>query len=167
MYQRRQAATTWWGWFNWRVLAAAFVTGVALTCASLIFLWGSRQVGPVAAPATAILNVIPAPTSTPIPPTAPAGNAETTTVPPSPVPGVISLNAYVQVSGTSGGGLRLRAEPGLNGSVLLLGSEAEIFIVKDGPRDADGYTWWYLVGPFDETRAGWAVANYLVVVQGP
>jgi len=50
---------------------------------------------------------------------------------------------------------------------LLLGSEAEVFRVQDGPREVDGYTWWYLVGPFDETRRGWAVANYLQIVQNP
>ena len=48
-----------------------------------------------------------------------------------------------------------------------MASEAEIFIVKDGPIEADGYTWWYLLGPFDETRNGWAVSNYLVLAQNP
>jgi hypothetical protein len=73
----------------------------------------------------------------------------------------------VQIIGTGGDGLRLRDQPGLDGKVLLLGSEAEVFRVQDGPREVDGYTWWYLVGPFDETRRGWAVANYLQIVQNP
>jgi hypothetical protein len=33
--------------------------------------------------------------------------------------------------------------------------------VEDGPQEVDDFTWWYLVAPFDETRSGWAVANYL------
>jgi hypothetical protein len=49
----------------------------------------------------------------------------------------------------------------------MLGAEAEVFQVSDGPREIDGYTWWYLVGPYDESRRGWAVANYLSVVQNP
>ncbi len=46
--------------------------------------------------------------------------------------------------------------------MLLLGTEAEVFKVEDGPMEADGYTWWYLVGPFDPDRKGWGVADYLV-----
>jgi hypothetical protein len=80
---------------------------------------------------------------------------------------VIAIGAHVQIQGTGGDGLRLRSEPGLNGEILLLGSESEVFRVADGPVDTDGYTWWHLVGPFDETRQGWAVSNYLVVVQNP
>ena len=47
------------------------------------------------------------------------------------------------------------------------GAEEEIFLVADGPQQVDNYTWWYLVGPFDESRHGWAVANFLRVVQNP
>jgi hypothetical protein len=39
--------------------------------------------------------------------------------------------------------------------------------VEDGPKDVDGFTWWYLVGPYDASRRGWAVSNYLSVVQNP
>jgi hypothetical protein len=155
-------------WLNWRVLVGAIVTGVVLTCLGVAILLGFRGDSSSAAFSTAVLNIIPAPTLTMSPTTAADGGAGATPpIPPSPVPGVISLNAYVQITGTGGTGLRLRSEPGLNGAVKLIGSESEIFIAKDGPRDMDGYTWWYLVGPFDESRAGWAVANYLIVVQGP
>jgi hypothetical protein len=80
---------------------------------------------------------------------------------------VIALGAHVQILGTGGDGLRLRMEPGLGGQVRLLGSEAEVFRVDDGPVELDGYTWWYLVGPFNERRHGWAVSNFLAVVQNP
>ena len=86
---------------------------------------------------------------------------------PTPPPGVIAIGAYVQVTGTGVDGLRLRDEPGLDGQIQLLGSEAEVFLVLDGPREADNYTWWYLVGPYDESRKGWAVENYLSLVQNP
>ena len=45
--------------------------------------------------------------------------------------------------------------------------EFGIFLVKNGPQQADGYTWWYLVAPYDSTRAGWAAANFLAVVPSP
>ena len=86
---------------------------------------------------------------------------------PFPPAGVIATGAYVQITGTGGDGLRLRTEPGLNADVRILGAEAEVFLVQDGPRQVDGYTWWYLVGPYDSTRRGWAVSNYLAVVQNP
>ncbi len=77
------------------------------------------------------------------------------------------MGAYVQITGTAGAGLRFRETPGLQAPVLLLGAEAEVFRVEEGPQEADGYVWWYLVGPYDETRRGWAVANYLETVQAP
>jgi hypothetical protein len=49
----------------------------------------------------------------------------------------------------------------------MLGLEGEVFLVQEGPEEVDGYSWWYLVGPFDETRRGWAVANFMAVVQNP
>jgi hypothetical protein len=115
------------------------------------------------------LNVIPAPTATVPAPTmtVPPQLTPTSLVPPSPPPGVIAVGAYVQISGTGGDGLRLRTEPGLDNEVRILGSESEVFQVEDGPKDIDGYTWWYLVGPYDSSRRGWAVSNYLSVVQSP
>ena len=80
---------------------------------------------------------------------------------------VIAVGAYVQISGTGGDGLRLRTDPGLDSEVRILGAESEVFQVEDGPKDVDGFTWWYLVGPYDASRRGWAVSNYLSVVQNP
>jgi hypothetical protein len=152
-------------WLKWYVWLGALGIGVGLTCLSTVLLMSARQPSTVYAPATAQLMVTPAVTAS----LAPALVEQTPTlpIPPSPVPGVISISAYVQISGTGGIGLRLRAEPSLTATVRLLGSEAEIFLVEEGPVEQDGYTWWYLVGPFDNTRAGWAVANFLIVVQGP
>jgi hypothetical protein len=42
-----------------------------------------------------------------------------------------------------------------------------VFRLEDGPVDKDGYSWWYLIAPFDESRNGWAVSNFLVVIQNP
>jgi hypothetical protein len=73
----------------------------------------------------------------------------------------------VEVSGTGNLGLRLRAEPGLNGEVRYVALETEVFQIQDGPQRRDGFVWWYLVAPFDPQRAGWAAANYLSLVQNP
>jgi hypothetical protein len=114
--------------------------------------------------APADLTLIPAPTSTPAPSATPTMDPFAT---PTPVTGQIVIGGYVQISGTDGDPLRLRAGPGLNTEPLFLGFDSEVFQVRDGPREADGYTWWYLVAPYDETRAGWAAADFLAVVPSP
>lgn len=151
------------------VVGGALLVACILLAFSVVILISTRSEGTSRAPVTAVFSVISAPTSTApvltdtpiIIPTPDSGAA------PLPPPGEIAVGAYVQVMGTGGDGLRLRFDPGLEGQVRLLGSEAEVFIIQDGPRELDGYTWWYLVGPYDETRYGWAVSNFLVVVQNP
>jgi hypothetical protein len=86
---------------------------------------------------------------------------------PTPVPTGIALGNYVQISGTDGEGLRIRSEPGLDGNPDFLGFDSEVFIVRDGPVALDGYVWWYLVAPYDETRAGWAAADFLSYIPSP
>jgi hypothetical protein len=63
--------------------------------------------------------------------------------------------------------LRLRQGPGLEAEMQFLGLEGELFQVQDGPREVDGYTWWFVIGPYDETRQGWAVTDFLAVVPNP
>lgn len=118
---------------------------------------------------TALVQLIPAPSDTPVLPTfIPTETpAEIPGTPPPPPPGVISIGAYVQIRGTGSDGLRFRSEPSLQGAVRFVAIEAEVFRVVDGPREADGYTWWYLVAPYDENLKGWCVSNYLQVVQNP
>ena len=110
----------------------------------------------------AALTVIPVPTATPtaIPPTSA----------PTPTEEVnlgIQIGGYVKISGTEGDGLRLRRNPTLNGEIIYLGLENEVFVVKEGPEDQDGYLWWYLEAPLDTTRNGWAVSNFLQPAQSP
>ena len=73
----------------------------------------------------------------------------------------------MQITGTDGEGLRIRSEPGLTGNPDFLGFDSEVFIVKDGPQLVDGYTWWYLVAPYDDTRAGWAASDFLSYIPSP
>jgi hypothetical protein len=146
------------------VLVGALGIACLLTSASLAVFGLGRSKQPPQMQSTAIISVIPAPTFTPGPEvTAIATAGEGTSVPSGP----IGKGSYVKVSGTSGNGLRLRDLPGLKGKVLLLGTEAEVFKVDDGPVEVDGYTWWYLVGLFDANRKGWGVGDYLVTVESP
>jgi hypothetical protein len=149
-----------------KVIGGALLTLVCLVVAALVLIGLTRPSPGQSAPVTAILNIIEAPTSTSHSSETPTPSAFTTASPPPPSVGIL-VGAFVQVSGTGGGGLRLRSDPGLNSRINLLASEAEVFRADGGPLELDGYTWWYLVGPFDPTRNGWAVSNYLVVVQEP
>ena len=111
------------------------------------------------------ITLIPGPTSTPriLPSPTPDPAMGTAT----PLPGEIALNGYVQIAGTDGDGLRVRAEPGLGGESLFLGFDTELFQITNGPIDADGHTWWYLLAPYDQTRSGWAAADFLEAVETP
>lgn len=155
--------------FNaWVVLAILGLTGLlfALSLSTLMLTRGPRApLGGV----TAVLTVLPAPTATlpGITQTPASASTPSPVASPSPPPGIIAPGAYVQISGTGGDGLRLRLAPSLDSEVRFLGLEAEVFQVRDGPRQADGYTWWHLVAPYDENRNGWAVSDYLSVIQSP
>jgi hypothetical protein len=154
---------------NPRVIGGAMIIAITLLCLTSLLLRFMRTEPIFSGQATAVLNVIPVPSVTPLVST-PTPTVELTppsSAPPSPPVGEIPLGALVQVSGTGGDGLRLRAEPGLEGEVRFLGLEAEVFRVERGPEEADGYTWWYLVAPYDELVSGWGVANFLVIVQNP
>lgn len=76
----------------------------------------------------------------------------------------IRIGSIVQIHGTDGAGLRLRTGPGISNGLKFLGMDAELYEVQDGPVDADGYVWWYLVSPYDESRSGWAASEYLSIV---
>ncbi len=117
---------------------------------------------------TAELSIILAPTVTPVIPTAlPVTSTPTLEIPPSPLPGTFTNGALVQIKGTGVDGLNLRDEPGLDSGIQYLGFEAEVFTIQDGPVEADGFIWWYIVGFSDETRFGWAAENFLAIVQSP
>jgi hypothetical protein len=154
----------------WLILGALGF-GVALSIATLLLLWFTRPSQTDQNVPSAAITVIARSTATPIIPTATPTLTPTATPPPLdlplPPPGDISIDAYVQVTGTGGDGLRLRTGPGLDREVRLLGLEDEVFLVEDGPQSVDGFSWWFIRGLFDDSRRGWAVANYLRVVQNP
>ncbi len=110
---------------------------------------------------TAGLTLIPAPTHTPTP--LPTSVISTATPTPGAVlpPGTIGVGAYVKVGRTQGAGLRMRAEPGTDAAVDFVAMDDEVFLVVGGPVEADGYTWWQLRAPYDQTRTGWSAQDFL------
>jgi hypothetical protein len=117
---------------------------------------------------TAVVTILPAPTVTSIIlATEIPAPTSTPDVPPPPPPGTINLGAFVQISGTDGKGLNLRDAAGLDAGVLYLGIDSEVFVVREGPTEIDGLTWWYIEGFADTSRTGWAASNFLEVIQNP
>lgn len=127
----------------------------------ILILWAGRsRREPVLSPEVKITQ-IPAPTATPeiILPT--QSMIETPTQAVVLPPGMIGVGIYVQVTGTSGSGLRMRAEPGTSGEVRFVAMDAEAFLVIGGPVEQDGYTWWQLEAPYDKNRTGWSADAFL------
>ena len=150
--------------FNGWVLLGALLLAGLLTLVTFIGIGWTQTPQPADVGfVPADLTMIPAPTLT--------SNAPSTATPnpfaPTPVPTGIAIGNYVQISGTEGQGLRIRSEPGLDGEFVFLGFDSEVFVVQEGPRVVDGYTWWYLVAPYDETRVGWAASDFLTYIPAP
>jgi hypothetical protein len=147
----------------WVILGALAVAGgLIMVLAGFFFLIPMRSSVPT--PLGVQLTLIPGPSLTPIPVTStPAPTSQQT---PAEVGG-IAVGMFVQITGTGGDGLRLRSGPGTSNPPRFLGGEAEVFRVKDGPKIADGFTWWFLEAPYDPNRAGWAASQYLAVVVPP
>lgn len=148
------------------VVLLGLLLAIGLCAMIAVVINGFKPADQPLAASTAALTVIPAPSSTSSPSPEEAATATAT-----PVGGVspdgIALGMYVQISGTGGDGLKMRSGPGVNSDTIFLGMEAEVYLIKDGPKIADGYTWWYLEAPYDSTRTGWAASKYLTVVAAP
>ena len=146
------------------IFGALITAGVLILITLIVIGWTSPRLSPEVGFAPADLTLIPAPTHTP-------AASPTPTFDPLASPTVdattIHIDGYVQIIEVGTDGLRIRSAPGLNTETVFLGEEAEVFLVKDGPQEADGYTWWYMVASYDDTRAGWAAADFLSVVPEP
>jgi len=150
--------------FNrWVILGALLFAGLLLLItAASIGLTSPDQASPVGF-GQADVTVIAIPTSTSSAPPTPTIDPFA----PSPTAAGLAVGSYVQITGTEGQGLRIRATPGLNGEFVFLGYDSEVFLIEDGPQSVDGYIWWYLVAPYDATRAGWAAADFLSFIPAP
>jgi len=144
--------------------------GIAAGVIAVLLLLGvgaATRAGQAAQPAAppAVIR-IPRPSVTPTP-------AATVVPTPTATPqvlgpaGPVVLGDLIEVFGTSGDGVRLRSAPNLEGTINGLGMDSDVFQVDQGPVEAEGHVWWYLVNPYDTARQGWAVAEYLRPLQGP
>ena len=146
----------------WTILGALAVAGCLVLITLISIGWLQPRPAGNLGFVPADLTIIAPPTAT-VNPTATSTPSGTVT----PPPGQIGVGGYVQITGTEGQGLRIRSAAGLNSDTVFRGDESETFHVKDGPQQADGHTWWYVVAPYDTTRAGWAAADFLAVVPSP
>ena len=150
--------------FNrWVILGAILFAGLLILIAAVSIGWTTPLQSSTVGFAPADLTVIPVSTSTSSAPPTPTIDPFA----PSPTPTGLAPGNYVQITGTEGQGLRIRATPGLDGEFVFLGYDSEVFVIKDGPQTVDGYVWWYLVAPYDDTRAGWAAADFLSFIPSP
>jgi len=151
---------------RWVILGALGIAGVLILVTLITIGWTSPRISPDVGFVPADLTMIPAPTHTPN--VLPTATIDPLLITPTTAPeDRVVIGGYVQISGTEGDGLRIRSTPSLDGETVFRGEESEVFLVRDGPRTADGYTWWYLVAPYDDTRAGWGVSDFLAVVPAP
>jgi hypothetical protein len=137
---------------------------VGMIATGLVVLFLGRNQAPTAS-VTPVLTKIDAPTATPTVPDPTETPTPTSTSIFFLPEGVIGVGAYVQVIGTEGAGLRMRSDPGLDGEVKFTALDSEVFLVIEGPVEADGYTWWHLEAPYDETRSGWSAGDFLTPIE--
>ncbi len=154
---------------NFKVVFGAILFGVGVFILLMWFLWSAKSNNNAQVPATAILKIIAAPTQTPVGIMITATPTQSSPIShATPTPSAdIAIGKYVQVSGTEGDGLRLHSSAEVSSKVNYIAIDAEMFLVKGGPIEADGYVWWELQDPYDKNAVGWGVANYLSVVQNP
>ncbi|MEJ5202517.1 MAG: SH3 domain-containing protein [Anaerolineales bacterium] len=145
---------------RWVIIGAIAVAFILFFCwGSLLTFLGYRDRVDVKSPANLVIISAPTPTPVLLTPT-----PDLTATQSALSYNGISVGSFVQITGTEGKGLRLRAGAGLSSPLLFVGMEAEVFEVRDGPVESDNYVWWYLVAPYDQTRSGWAASNYLTLV---
>lgn len=148
-----------WKW----VMGGCLLGGV--TVAALVVVSGLERGRTYRELPTPLFTIFPHPTRAPsATPTAAAD--EPTPVPGTPTPDPsaghgIAVGDLVEVYGTGGDGLRIRAGAGLSARVHFLALENEVLRVRGGPEEADGRVWWFVANPNDESKSGWAVAEYL------
>lgn len=146
-----------------KVLLAALALAVLLGAGGLYAMFAYLPPSTVEE-RSAALTWLPGPTNTPAPTATLVPTSTATPAFEPPASGQMGVGAYVQIVGTEGRGLNIRNAPGLATTIQFLAYDAEVFVVRDGPQEVDGLTWWYIVTPVDAARAGWAAGTYLEVV---
>lgn len=163
------------------------VLGIGALIIAAVLAMGGSAAAPASTPVIRIITAAPAQGAAELQltlPTAEAGsrviiggeapetlNLEGPTLPAvviTPTPVGVTLGATIAVSGVDDQQLNVRDIAGVTGSsILFRADEGEQFLIVDGPRQADGFTWWQIQDVSNNSRTGWAVSNYLTVVSLP
>ncbi|MYC95037.1 MAG: hypothetical protein F4X14_08690 [Caldilineaceae bacterium SB0661_bin_32] len=150
--------------------------GTALVLiAAVVWLGVSRLTGAeessTEAPSEPAVQQVVAEEPTPAPPTNTPGPA------PTPTPMLLPVNANVIVGETDGQGVKLRAQPGLAGTLVEIIAEGTAMVVLEADPDAqhaeypvpsDGYLWYRMrvTGMVDgegNPLVGWSASEFFVV----
>jgi hypothetical protein len=150
-------------------LLVILVGVIIILCVSLVLVVrairdGGKDATPTPA-ATATRAAAPTATATPREGTVEAPTATVAlplegTPPPTPI-AEIAPGATVIVKGTLGAGLNLRQQPSTYAKVVASSGEGDELTVLEGPKEADGYVWWYL--KTSDGKEGWGAANWLAL----
>ena len=140
--------------YQWGCLAA-LVSGIALIVAGGIWLFTKPPASPPGAIPTAIVQTVTLTTSSiSLPSSTPSTNL---------IDG-IGLGVRVQVNGTGTVGLSIRSDASTQAERRSVAEEGSIFLITDGPKEADGLVWWFIKDEADPNIIGWAAADYLLPV---
>lgn len=161
----------------WLLVAAAVVIAILL-CVALVLIVRALRAEPEATPvaeSTAVRAETALPgavsTSTPISvvlPTEPVSPTATVVIPGvvTPSPAVfteIAPGAQVIVQGTGGRGLNIRVNPTTSANLAASAKDGDLLVVLEGPKEADGYTWWKV--KTEAGKEGWAAGTFLSLKQ--
>ena len=69
----------------------------------------------------------------------------------------LEIGGKATIGTSNGDSLNVRSDAGTAFEIRAKARPGTVVDVVDGPRDADGFTWWYIELP--DGRAGWAVAS--------
>jgi len=149
-------AGLWWAIFGGDGTEQAAVTATATM----------RPIGTQPTQAPTLRPTLPVlmPTATasaPTLPTVPAPTQAAVTTPtsqPTPVGG-LAIGGKAKVTGTSGV-LNMRDGAGTGYKIVASLREGAIVEILDGPKEANGYTWWQVRN--DAGTVGWAAGDWLV-----
>jgi len=150
---------------NKRVVIGAALIAMILACYGILGLNGYTYQKSTRGQATAFMTVIPAST---IPTTNASSYFITPTVTIDPAIGDlagITIGAYVQIDGTDNLGLKIHSDAGKDTPVNFIAAESEVFKVIGGPIQKDDIIWWQITTPYDDSRQGWAAADYLSLIE--
>lgn len=153
----------------WVLGGIAFVLIAGLVWLGISRLTDSEESSAVA-PSEPSVQQVAAEEPTPAPPTSTPGPA------PTPTPILLPVNANVVVGDTEGQGVKVRAEPGLDGELVDIIPEGTIVVVlaadpdsqhAEYPVPADGYLWYRMRVTGEDTSdnplIGWSASEFFVV----